>query len=1234
MEKYDHKKIEQKWQKRWEKEGVFAARDNDARPKFYALVEFPYPSGEGLHVGHPRSYTAMDIIARKRRMQGYNVLYPIGFDSFGLPTENYAIKTGRPPAEITKENIANFTKQLKMMGFSFDWDRAVTTSDPAYYKWTQWIFLQFFKHGLAYKKKMAINWCPSCKIGLANEEVVDGSCERCGTTVEKREKEQWMLAITKYADKLLEGLKEVDYIERARVQQENWIGRKEGINIEYQVVGSDKKIVCFTTRPDTNFGATFVVLGPEHPLALELSGVEHKKEVQEYIASTKKVAEAERLAEGREKTGAFTGAYCVNNLNGEKMPIWISDYVLGHVGTGAVVGVPGHDLRDFEFAKKFGIAIKRVVVGSDGDISPVTKKEQVQEEKGTMINSEFLDGMDIHAATKKVMDYLVEKGWGKRVVNYKLRDWVFSRQRYWGEPIPLVYCEACAAKRQKVLFIHGWKSAGEKNEPLKRELGARGFEVFTPVMSTVGEPDFEAWMKELQPYVDQLGEDDIIIGTSLGGHAAASLVERNNKKIGALILMAPAIGTFDKAYWEKRKQDMPERAKGIDQLRTFIAHPIDMAKVSSRVTHKEVVWSDDDTKVPEPTRALYPSGWHINRVSGQGHFTGVAGVPIFVETVAKYKNSGWVPLPEEQLPLELPKVEKYQPTDTGESPLAGIEKWVKTKCPKCGGPARRETDTMPNWAGSSWYFLRYCDPENKKEFASMEKLEYWMAPTSPNLPSGRGGSVVDQPKYFIFDFDGVIGDTFEAVLAAKVKMGYDPDLEAARKSTMKYAMEKPDHAPDNGLLTKEELERMNEWTKRFGEAMAKERFNLFDEFIREVERVPNARLAIISSGSEIYVRPAMERSKLKTTHILNFEDHHSKVEKIERVCKDWGVGIKDIYYFTDTKADVFEIEDFVDRTKIVGCAWGYLGKDELESVLPRKQILENYADIHRLYGQATYGGGVDWYNGGMEHTVLHLLYSRFWNQFLYDIGVAPTREPYKKRTSHGMILAEDGEKMSKSRGNVINPNEIVEKYGADVLRVYEMFMGPFDQQVPWSTKSIAGVERFLERVWGWVADNMGDPRSNESDLVEVKRGLHKLIKKVTEDIEAMKFNTAIAGLMGFYKDTKAYSNETKKVFIILLYPFAPHICEELWEKIGGKGLLAQQSWPKWDPALIVDEEIELVIQINGKVRDRLRVAADINEQDAKAVAMESEKVQKWLGGQKIKDVVFIKGKLLNIVIGK
>ena len=837
MATYDPKTIEPKWQTYWEEKKLFAAADRSSKPKYYCLIEFPYPSGEGLHVGHPRPYTALDVLARKRRMQGYNVLYPIGFDAFGLPTENYAIKTGAHPQTITERNVATFTAQLKALGLSFDWDRQVVTTDPAYYRWTQWIFLKLFEHGLAYKAKMPINWCPSCRIGLANEEVAGGACERCGTAVEQREKEQWLLKITRYADRLADDLAPVDYPERIKTQQINWIGRKEWIDIDYPVVGTNESVVVSTTRPDTNFGATFVVLAPEHPLVSAEKGLipaERRKAVEQYIAAARKKTDQERMAEGRKKTGVFAGLYGLNRLNNKQLPIWISDFVLTTVGTGAVVGVPGHDRRDFEFATAFGLPVIRVVVGRDGDTSDLTRIEQVQEAEGTMVHSEFLDGLDIHRATAIIMDYLEKKGWGKRATRYNLRDWVFSRQRYWGEPIPLVFCGACQDKIKK----------------------------------------------------------------------------------------------------QKSKSKNKEYSQG------------------------------------------------------------------------ELLNPGWIAVPENQLPVALPEVKKYEPTDTGESPLATMTGWVTVTCPRCGGPARRETDTMPNWAGSNWYFLRYADPANAKALAAPDQLAYW-------LP-------------------------------------------------------------------------------------------------------------------------------------------------------------------------------------------------------------------------------VDWYNGGMEHTTLHLLYSRFIYKFLYDIKVVPEscgNEPYRKRTSHGLILGEGGEKMSKSRGNVVNPSEIVAAYGADTLRLYELFMGPFEQAIPWDTAGVRGVRRFLEKVWDTF--ERSELVSADHEDAAAKTLLHRTVKKVSDDIETQDYNTAVSALM-ILSNTLAgqptISRSTAETFLRLLAPFAPHLAEERWRKLGHRRSIFQASWPAFDEKLIVATEITLVVQINGKVRDSLHAPADITEQVAERAARARPKIAGYLEGKQVKNIIFVPGRLINFVV--
>ncbi len=795
MKKYDHKKIEKKWQEKWEKSKIYKALDDSPKPKYYAMIEFPYPSGEGLHVGHIRSNTAMDIIARKKRAEGFNVLYPIGWDAFGLPTENYAIKTGIHPIQVTKQNTDKFRKQLKSVGFSFDWDREINTTDPKYYRWTQWIFLQLLKEGLAYKKKMDINWCLSCKIGLANEEVVGGQCERCGGDIEKREKEQWMLAITKYADRLDKDLDDVDYLEKIKIQQRNWIGKSEGALVEFSIKDFDKKIKVFTTRPDTLFGATYMVLSPENELIKELKDeVENWDEAQEYIKEAKKKSEIDRTDLTKEKTGVrLLGISVINPTNQNEIPIFIADYVLAGYGTGAIMSVPAHDQRDWEFAKKFGLEIVDVISGRKND-----KEAYVADD--ILINSGQFNGMNSDEAKLKITEFVG----GELTTNYKLRDWIFSRQRYWGEPIPVIHCDKC----------------------------------------------------------------------------------------------------------------------------------------------------------------------------------------------------GVVPVPEKDLPVELPDVENYQPTDNGESPLANITDWVNVNCPKCGGEAKRETDTMPNWAGSSWYFLRYIDPQNNEALAGKDKLKYWTP--------------------------------------------------------------------------------------------------------------------------------------------------------------------------------------------------------------------------------------VDWYNGGMEHTTLHLLYSRFWHKFLFDIGVAPTSEPYKKRTSHGMILAEGGVKMSKSKGNVINPDDVVGLFGADTFRVYEMFMGPFDQSIAWSTDNMIGPRRFLERIW-----NIQNKLGGEKDDKELLSLIHKTIKKVSQDIEEMKFNTAISQMMILVNEmeNKDFVNkENFETFLKILAPFAPHITEEIWESLGYSESIHLEEWPKYDEALTKDEKHIVVIQVNGKVRSEIEIEDGEDEESVKKRALEDEKIQKWIEGKEIKKTVYIVNKLVNLVV--
>ena len=801
--KYNHLVVEPKWQKAWEEKGCFHAEENSDKKKFYALIEFPYPSGQGLHVGHPRLYTALDVVSRKRRLQGYNVLYPIGWDAFGLPTENYAIKNHIHPEIVTKNNVARFKKQIQSLGISFDWSREINTTDPEYYKWTQWIFLQLFKHGLAYKKEMAVNWCTSCKCVLANEEVVNGVCERCGSEVVRKVKSQWMLKITEYADRLIKDLDLVDYPDRVKAQQKNWIGKSTGAEVDFNTTEGDK-LTVYTTRCDTLFGATYMVISPEHPCIEKWNDkIKNIEDVKAYQAEAAKKSDFERTELVKEKTGVMLdGVKAINPVNGKEIPIFVSDYVLVSYGTGAIMAVPAHDTRDWEFAKKFDLPIIEVVKGGED----VQKEAFTDCATGVMVNSDFLTGLTVEEAKKKMISWLEENKVGRAKTNYKLRDWVFSRQRYWGEPIPIVHCDKC----------------------------------------------------------------------------------------------------------------------------------------------------------------------------------------------------GYVPIPESELPLRLPMVDSYEPTDTGESPLSKITDWVETTCPCCGGKAYRETDTMPQWAGSSWYFLRYMDPHNKEALASKEALNYW----SP----------------------------------------------------------------------------------------------------------------------------------------------------------------------------------------------------------------------------------VDWYNGGMEHTTLHLLYSRFWHKFLYDIGVVPTPEPYAKRTSHGMILGENGEKMSKSRGNVVNPDDIVQQYGADTMRLYEMFIGDFEKAAPWNDKGIKGCRRFVERYYN-LQEKLID---GDKVRPELECSIHKTIKKVSEDIENIKFNTAIASLMALMNDINAVGSINKKeyaIFSILLNPFAPHVTEEIWSTCNlGEGMVVDQPWPEYDDSKCKANEIEIAVQVNGKIKTKLMIPAEAEQAEVIALAKADENVKKSVEGMNIIKEIYVKGRLVNIVV--
>lgn len=950
MKPYDHKKIEKKWQQEWETSKIYEAQGNSDKPKFYSLIEFPFPSGDGMHTGHLRSNTAIDIISRKRRMEGFNVLYPIGWDSFGLPTENYAIKTGLTPRVVTKKNTDTFRKQLKSAGFSFDWSREINTSDPKYYKWTQWIFLQMYKKGLAYKKKMVINWCPKDKIGLANEEVIDGTCERCGTTVEKREKEQWMLAITKYADRLDKDLDDVNYSEKIKIQQRNWIGKSEGAEITFPVAHTN--LTIFTTRPDTIFGATYMVVAPEHEIVQQLkSEITNWDEVEKYITSSKNKDEIERTAEGKEKTGVeLKGIKAINSATKEEIPVFIADYVLVHYGTGAIMAVPAHDTRDNAFAQKYDLPIRQV-------IEPTYEQTT---EPGKIRENELFDHREAIIA--------IVKHWSED--KYIALKW---KQVAWGT------------------FITGGIEKGQTPEDaarmeLKEEIGyvnARFIKDFGVVHGK-----FYHVPKK----------------TNRNAHAHVVYLELENDE---RIETADAEKNIHEVLW-----------LSIDELKTFLTPD----------THKHALkWLQGDTSVYTGEGTLANSGefTRMETAEAKKKITKSVGgkmvttyklrdwvfsrqrywgepIPmVFCEQCAEKKGNGWVPVPEKDLPVKLPDVENYRPTDNGESPLAAITDWVNTTCPKCDGPAKRETDTMPNWAGSSWYYLRYIDPENDTAFASAEKLKYW----SP----------------------------------------------------------------------------------------------------------------------------------------------------------------------------------------------------------------------------------VDWYNGGMEHTTLHLLYSRFWHKFLFDQGLVPTSEPYNKRTSHGLILAEGGEKMSKSKGNVVNPDSIIENFGADTLRMYEMFMGPFDQPVAWSMDGIVGPRRFLEKVWRMqekVVEKLPFDAALESDL-------HKTMKKVSEDIEKMSFNTAVSSLMILANEMdkrEKIAEAYYQHFLKLLAPFAPHITEELWSELGHETSIHISPWDKANESKIQVSEVKMVVQVNGKVRAEFMAQAGILEAEARTTALGLPEVDKWVSGKEVKRVVFVPGKLVNIVV--
>jgi len=1044
---YNHQKTESKWQKVWQKNDLGQAKDF-AKNKFYYLVEFPYPSADGLHVGHLRPYIAFDALARKKRMEGFNVLYPIGWDAFGLPTENYALKTGIHPAKATQQNIKNFKRQLQALGLSFDWSREVNTTDPKYYKWTQWIFSKLFERGLAYQAKMAINWCPSCKIGLANEEVVDGKCERCHTETERREIRQWMLRITKYADRLIDDLKTVNFLDKIKAQQINWIGKSYGTNIHLPVVGTSEVVKVFTTRVDTIFGVTAIILAPEHPLVASLLEIQNKsaswrtkiknyEEAKKYIEQAKRKSDLERTDLSKTKTGVeLKGVKVLNPINHQELPLWVGDYVIAAYGGGAVIMVAAHDERDFTFAQKYNLPIAEVVKSTGKDVERGSRRELLEAfcSDGVLINSGEFNGLTSQQAREKITEWLIKNNAGNEQINYKLRDWIFSRQHYWGEPIPLVYCEQCAKIKPKILLVHGIHGHSKENwfPWFKKEMESRGYEVLIPDLPNNEHPTLSEWLSALKKLDIKKNDRLFVVGHSLGAPTACQFILKNNLKVEKLILAAPTGEHMGPQNWQNLIKDGCDE-QSIQCIKQFIAANKNLVKLNKLVTNGiSVYFSTDDPYVPLTVQEDYKDLTATVKVlTNRGHFSDMAGsmreFPEILDDFPMDLNSGWVPLSEKDLPLELPKIDKYEPSGTGESPLAKITSWVNIKCPRCGGPGRRETDTMPNWAGSNWYYLAYL-------MQGINNFKFLR-----DMPFGLRGSA------------------------------------------------------------------------------------------REDERT-----------------------------------------------------------------------------------------------------ISNYKKVFN------YWMPVDWYNGGMEHTTLHLLYSRFIYKFLYDIGVVPQSEPYQKRTSHGMVLAEDGQKMSKSFGNVINPDEIVEKYGADTLRLYEMFMGPFDEAISWSATSLVGCARFVNRIWEMSQSIAKENNHKNSDLEKL---LHKTIKKVSQDMENLKFNTAISALMilvnAMEEQRQNLPRDIFVKFLIILSPFAPHLTEELWHNLIGASdnqSIGTQPWPQYDPRLIQDEEVELIVQINGKLRDKIMIQREMKENEIKALVLQSEKIKKHLGDRPVKKTIFVPGRLINLVV--
>jgi leucyl-tRNA synthetase len=1154
MKNYDHQKIEPKWRKIWDKTKLNTTKDDFKKPKFFVLDMFPYPSGEGLHVGHPRGFIATDVYSRYKKMHGFNVLHPMGWDAFGLPAENYAIKNKTNPADQTAKNVKRYKEQTNIIGFNYDWNREVNTTDPKYYKWTQWIFLKLLEKGLAYESHAPINWCPSCKTGLANEDLEDGKCERCGSEIEKKPMRQWVLKITDYADRLLKDIDDLNWPESIKESQRNWIGRSEGAEFDFVIKNANKKITVFTTRADTLFGVTYVVLAPENKLVDELkSQIKNWSAVEKYRAEVKGKTEIERTAEGKTKTGvALNGVVAVNPANGEEVPVWIADYVLNDYGTGAVMAVPAHDERDFEFAKKYDLPIKQVIAPFfvDKDNPPVNGKKWEARKN--------VQAVVFHPTEDKIIQLCWKKvPWKTLVIG--------------GVEGEETYEEAVRREVQE--------ETGYKNfltiEKLGWQMESHYFAKHKDVNRQAYPQVFVVKLKDL--------EKDNLSDTENETHEVTWVPSAEISKTFAPISeLSEILANLDRgphAFLGSGKIINSAKFNSLDseKARTEITKSFGRVKVSYKL--KDWVFS----------RQRY---W---------------GEPF---PIVHCEKCGAVPVKEKDLPVVLPKVKFYEPTGTGESPLAAIEKWVNTKCPKC--------------------------------LAEKNKT-----------------------KYLIFDFDGVLGDTYKNTVYAHSVM-YGSSLKEAERKMMEYFSNIPNHTRSS-IRTPEQIRKDLDFSEKFGKILADSEVKLFTKFIKEIKKYKNTKIAIVSSGSKQYVEPAVKRTGLKPTHILAFEDHHSKEEKIENVCKDWGVKVEDVYYFTDTKADVYELQNTLQADKLIGCAWGYSGFDDLKQVLAEKNILKDFKDIHRIFNSdcsakretntmpqwagsswyylrymdpknskalvdpknEKYWGPVDLYVGGTEHATRHLIYARFWHKFLFDIGVVSTKEPFMQLKNQGMILGSDNRKMSKRWGNVINPDEVVKNVGADTLRVYEMFMGPFEQEISWSTDNMVGSRRFLERVWK-LQEKLIDEKSESKEVVTL---LHKTIKKVTEDLLGFNFNTAISSFMIFVNSAEknGISRGNYEILLKMLAPFAPHITEEIWAILGHKKSIHLDTWPEFDASKIVSDKTTIVVQINGKPRATFEIANGANQTEVEKIAKSLPEVSKWLAGKTITKIMFIKGKILSIL---